>query len=717
MLRAALVLLLSTAAFAQIPCPQIHADVPRVVSSTGHLHVADFDGDGNDDVMTDAYSTGISIRYGRGDGTFDSPVVVLAEITNQAAVVDFDGDGRPDILSVRDTLVLHVNLGHRAFAAPRVLRHLTRELFVAVGDFTNDGRPDIVMFAYGPDMNATTLVNEGDGRLTAVKFQAPISNVAAGDFDSDGNADLVSELSWGLTILYGDGHGTFGVRRNVLPQEGLPFVADLNGDRRDDIVAIRYDQNELLVTYGPIAATATPSARRFPAVRPGGLIPADYDRDGATDVAVLADGRISVYLNDRAGGLVTSDPLLGPPAASRFATGDFNRDGSLDLVVQAGAGFAVWPGRGDGTFRFPRTKLLPNAHLIGSADLDGDAVDELLVVRNSRLHAGRGQRDSREYTFEEVPVDIQTSFERHPFRSTPRLTGDHPVAATGGKLIAASGTFVRTFSRDATQSWREVASWDAGVAVSALTTANVDETDSAEEIAVVAPPIFWTYEDCRYSFQVRRTDGTMLSSADVPCTKNAAVHRSDIDSDGHVDLLVSGSGNWDPCGPPCGHGYAPRNDGYVLWFRGRGNGTFDPATPLVSMMQIMDVTLGDFNGDHHPDFVLTSLHEGLTVFHGDGAGGFRRTALRPAPSYAASAAGDVNGDGIDDLVLESDGTLTLFAGTPAGLVENGVYPGTDVPYIVRRGSRAAAVFYTLPRGEAGVIESDCRVGRRRIVRH
>jgi hypothetical protein len=52
-----------------------------------------------------------------------------------------------------------------------------------------------------------------------------------------------------------------------------------------------------------------------------------------------------------------------------FATGDFNKDGKLDLV----AGDAVFAGNGDGTFRFPV--------FYGAVGLDGRTESAIAMAR------------------------------------------------------------------------------------------------------------------------------------------------------------------------------------------------------------------------------------------------------------------------------------------------------------------------------------------------
>ncbi len=129
----------------------------------------------------------------------------------------------------------------------------------------------------------------------------------------------------------------------------------------------------------------------------------------------------------------------------------------------------------------------------------------------------------------------------------------------------------------------------------------------------------------------------------------------DVNGDGIPDLVVA---NW--CGTLDEYGCL-NEPGAVSVLLGNGDGTFQPAVIYNSGgLAAYSVALADLNGDGKLDIVVTNTYYGggdydgsVGVLLGNGDGTFR-----PAVSHdtgggiaASVAIGDVNGDGIPDLVL------------------------------------------------------------------
>jgi hypothetical protein len=159
----------------------------------------------------------------------------------------------------------------------------------------------------------------------------------------------------------------------------------------------------------------------------------------------------------------------------------------------------------------------------------------------------------------------------------------------------------------------------------------------------------------------------------------------DVNGDGFDDFLVAAP-EFDPGGQP--------RAGRAYLHLGGSQGPRTPAAWVSSggagdILGAAVAGIGDVNGDGFADVVVGAPGDGVTalgradVYHGSPSGlapvpQWTKVGPGPGSAYGASAAaaGDVNGDGYDDLLVgalgasqgeEGEGLAFLYLGSPAGL--------------------------------------------------
>lgn len=268
----------------------------------------------------------------------------------------------------------------------------TVPISMIAADFNGDGVADLAVLNLGGNSSGPThggvsvLITNADGTFkTAVNYAAPSSCapyfVAAGDFMRDGTQDLllVCGLSNELVVFPGKGDGTFGAavvsHASITPivySDYLRVAAgDFNGDGIADVVALSYDPLAATIAGNPYFLPGNGdgtfgTAVKIAAVTGSSLSSGDFNRDGRLDLVVSEPAALT--LNLLTGTLPTAGPvaiLLGNGdgtfaagatyqpgfAPGPVLVGDVNSDGVPDLVVSSFTqGLAVYIGKGDGTF-------------------------------------------------------------------------------------------------------------------------------------------------------------------------------------------------------------------------------------------------------------------------------------------------------------------------------------------------------------------------------
>jgi hypothetical protein len=324
-------------AFVLRALPDVTAD-PWTVG--GPYAVADFNHNGipdivvGDGVVLDA-KTAVKVDSGRASASISS-----------ALVADFNEDGDVDI--AQDTyynpspqdpsqsaraldLMLGDGTGHFTrgtslpFNFPRGM---------ATGDFNRDGHADLVVFDdTGAGVTRNIFLGRGDGTFAASSQPAATYDylTGTGDINGDGKLDLVvwNYYTEQITIYFGDGRGGFPTQTVVGTDDGLygAHIADLNGDGRADIVALK--NGTALVTWLG-QRDGTLSAPLFNDLPESAydLVVADLTGDSHPDV-LTSEGTLAIGRGD---GTFSMNRNLNITFTDALAA-DIDRDGLIDLFI------------------------------------------------------------------------------------------------------------------------------------------------------------------------------------------------------------------------------------------------------------------------------------------------------------------------------------------------------------------------------------------------
>jgi hypothetical protein len=279
--------------------------------------------------------------------------------------------------------------------------------FAVAGDFDNDGKLDLLIAGNTNSLqnaSGTQLYhNEGEGVFTPVATGLPnvaFGSAAWGDFDNDGNLDLVltgttnGSASGAITRIYRNNGGSFTDIGAGLP--GVYFSAVAWGDYDND------GRLDLLITGSTNSAFGGGFAGifrnmgdgtfsnviTFPGVLRGSVAFADFDGDGYLDVVMAGLGgnggaTAVVYRNNGGKSYSALTNLTGVFNCS-IAVGDFDNDGWPDILL-AGSNFTrVYRNNGNGTFT-DIGALLPAAQYscVAWGDFDNDGRPDIFLCGTS----------------------------------------------------------------------------------------------------------------------------------------------------------------------------------------------------------------------------------------------------------------------------------------------------------------------------------------------
>ncbi|MBI4785145.1 MAG: VCBS repeat-containing protein [Oscillatoriophycideae cyanobacterium NC_groundwater_1537_Pr4_S-0.65um_50_18] len=370
---------------------------------------------------------------------------------------------------------------------------------VAIGDFNGDGIADLVT-ANLFSANVSVLLGTGSGSFgaaTSFGVGSDPASVAIGDFNGDGIADLVTGNinSANVSVLLGTGTGSFGPATNFAAVPG-PFsvtIGDFNGDGKVDLVTANPSANAVSVQLGTGSGSFGAATSFAAGNTPSSLAVGDFNGDGIADIVAAnqTSNTVSVLLGTGSGSFGAATSFGVGTNAQGVAIGDFNGDGKADLVTanQSSNTVSVLLGTGSGSFD-PAISfgagVQPSSVAIG--DFNGDGRPDLATASTNR---------------DTVSILLNTT---PPSNTAPT---DLALSATTVDENVAPGTVVGTFSTtDA-----EGGSFTYALVSGTGADDNGTFTLNGNQLKINVSPNFEA--DASYSIRVKTTDAGGLSYEEI----------------------------------------------------------------------------------------------------------------------------------------------------------------------------------------------------------